>query len=256
MVAGVRVSFGLTKDEVSPALNNQVRGYKASKRSIDEVKASFNDYERVALRAYRRQQTEQQRINSLAQGLGRLVEKEKITREAAVATLTAERRRIQQNNGLRKESVGLTTQLRNVAHEVVGSYVSIGGAIALANQGLQESVELERRRQEVTRESIDARTNFALLNRGRIAEETAEVRRIGAQFGFGRNAEEEQVLFDAAQSFQSQIPGEVDGRRALVSALGARLVGIELETAKELATQAINRGESDPATFVRRCTAC
>lgn len=83
MVAGVRVSFGLTKDEVEPALKKQNRAYVASKRAIADIQGGYKQLEREAVRALKKAGDEQGKLNRITLGLNRLVDQNVISQKAA-----------------------------------------------------------------------------------------------------------------------------------------------------------------------------
>ena len=105
MTAGVRVSFGLVKDEVSAALKKQETAYKASRRAIGEVTGSYKQLEREAVRALKRTSDEQVKINRLQVGLNRLVKAGVISQAAANRTLKETKEQMMAAEGRLPDSV-------------------------------------------------------------------------------------------------------------------------------------------------------
>ena len=253
MTVGVRTEFGVVKDQLTPALKKQNQEYEKARAAIAKVKGGWTEAERTAVRALKRAETGQQKLNRTVAGLGSLLKRNLITREQAIDVITRERQAIKASEERQRRSRNLTQGWIGDVKSLAASYVSVGAAVGAVTAGIRDAIELEKERQGVTRESVDAALNFALLNQGNIRQETQRVNRIGARFGFGRDQEEQDLLFDIAQSLQSALgQREIETRSGLRGVLEARLVGISSETAKELVLQGQAQGAEDPTNFLRQ----
>lgn len=253
MVAGIKTEFGVTKDQLTPALRKQNEEYEKSRAAIAKVTTKWTENERAAIRALKRQETDQQKLNQTVRGLGSLLKRNLITREQAINAITRERQALAANAARQKQSLDLTGQWVGDVKSLAASYIGVSAAIGLVTSGIRDAIELEKERQDITRQSVDSSLNFALLNRGNIQQATQQVNAIGARAGFGRNEEEQRQLFDIAQSLQSALgQPEIQSRRGLQGVLEARLVGINAETAKELVLQGQAQGADDPTEFLRQ----
>jgi len=247
MVAGVKVSFGLVKDEVAPALTKHGKNAKVSARAIGEIAGSYKVMERAAVRALKNAASDTQKLSRIQAGLNAKVKEGVITRKAADRALSTAA------DGMNRQ-VGFATQLKGALLSSLGTYLSINAAIQIGVRLSRAAFELEKEKQDFSSQLVRSARDFALIQeKGDIKAKTTDVLKLGRRFGFGRNEEEERQLFNIAQSVQSADPSksEVDTRSDLIAILQASLVGISPDVAKELIIQGRAQGLADPTRFVR-----
>lgn len=243
MVAGVRVSFGLVKDEVAPALENHGKGYKASKRAIGEIQGSYKQLEREAVRALKRTADETTKLNRIQTGLNRLVERGVISQERAAQVVSRLSRPI-------FKAVDAQDTMTESILKTTAGYLGAQEAAQRLNEIIQQGVQIERERREASRTGADAALAFAAVQQASgldVKAEREEVLDIARRTGANVDLNE---LFNAAQALQSAL-GEEEGRRQLETVLKGELASLPIELGKELIIQANAQGLDDKAILAR-----
>lgn len=157
----------------------------------------------------------------------------------------AQRQQTQDNERLGRELGSLVTR-----------YTAIQTALSGIISRYQTWVQLERERATLTKSSVDAARNLALLQR----DVTPEARReritqaaaMAAGMGVFRTEEEQAAAFDVIQAMQSAAGGDFGaGMRRARAIFQAQQIGLQPQTARELINQAIAQGQQDPTSFLR-----